>query len=401
MTDQVEDGPADAEVAETVAAWEAFCDRMKDLGRTLVGEGFPDEQLAQLEGIRHLSRMVTLGLNLFVEHDDPEFPRFLRHNDDITQWGGNNPDNTYLYARIDADSDYRIYGNASGISGFIVSVRDGFMHQGAEGVIDLSSEAIETDAEGNFELIISAREHSGNWLRMLPNATQVGIRAYLDDWDRQEPPAFHIVKIGNEGLAPRRLEPATLATGLDDAAAWVESNLVYWNEWLLQRLPFLPVNAISPPMQVAGGSNEVITYAGGRLDLGPEDVLVLTIEPLRARYVGLVYYTQAWFETGDLANRQTSVNHNQLHADSDGRIRVVVSPTDPGHVNWLDTEGRSDGLLVMRTLDVQTQPEVAAELLTRATLKGSLPEDTRWLTESERRAQVSARREHIESRFHR
>lgn len=399
MTDHLEDPPGGS--ADVVAAWEAFCDRMKTLGRTIVGEGFPTDELDRLEGVRHLSRMVTLGLNLFVEHDDPEFPKFLRHNDDITQWGGNNPDNTYLYARIDADSDYRIYGNARGISGFIVSVRDGFMHQGDEGVVDLSSESIRTDAQGDFELIVSAKERPGNWLRMLPNATQIGIRAYLDDWKRQSPPVFHIVKVGNEGLAPERLRSETLSQGFSDAAAWVESNLVYWNDWIRQRLPFLPVNAISPPMKVAGGSNEVITYAGGRLALESDDALVLTVEPLRADYIGLVYYTQTWFETGDLANRQTSLNQNQLHVDSDGRIRIVICRTDPGHVNWLDTEDRSGGLLVMRTLNGQTQPEVAAELLPKSTLRDACPSDSRWLTEAERREQVLARREHIESRFHR
>jgi hypothetical protein len=33
---------------------------------------------------------------------------------------------------------------------------------------------------------------------------------------------------------------------------------------LKQRMPFLPLNGISPPIEVPGGSNEVITYAGGR-----------------------------------------------------------------------------------------------------------------------------------------
>lgn len=387
--------------ADAIAAWATFCDRMKELGRTIVGDGFPEDELDRVEGLRHLSRMVTLGLNLFVEYDDPEFPRFLRHNDDVTQWGGNNPDNTYLYARIDPESTYRIYGNANGTSGFIVSVRDGFMHQGREEVIDLSSEDIATDDQGSFELIISADERPGNWLRMLPNATQVGVRLYFDDWDDQTPPVFHIVKVGNEGLSPGRLRPEALSKGLGDAAAWVEDNLVYWNGWLRQRLPFLPVNAISPPMKVAGGSNEVITYAGGRLDLGPDDALVLTIEPLEADYVGLVYYTQTWFETGDLANRPTSLNQNQLHVEMDGRIRVVVCRTDPGHINWLDTEDRPTGLLVMRTLNGKTLPSVSAEVHARATLRTELPDDTRWLSDDERRRQVMRRREHIESRFHR
>ncbi|MGB5810639.1 MAG: hypothetical protein WBG86_08925 [Polyangiales bacterium] len=398
MSDQGGDSPADG--SEVAAHWGTFCDRMKTLGERILGDGFPEDPQGQTEGIRHLTRMVTLGLNLFVECDDPEFPRFLRHNDDITQWGGNNPDNTYLYARVDAGSEYKIYGNARGTLGFIVSVRDGFMHQGDEAVVDLSSDEIEVDADGAFELTLSAEERPGNWLRMLQNATQVGIRVYFDDWERPSSPVFHIVKVGNEGRSPPLLGAEQLSRTLDDAARWVEDNLVYWNEWLKQRLPFLPVNAISPPMQVAGGSNEVITYAGGRLDLGANDALVLTIEPLQADYVGLVYYTQSWFETGDLANRTTSLNRNQLHVDDDDRIRIVVCRTDPGHVNWLDTEDRPTGLLVMRTLNGDTAPTVTADVMPKSKLRTFVPASTPWLSEDERRAQIMARREHIARRFH-
>ncbi|MEM7433743.1 MAG: DUF1214 domain-containing protein [Myxococcota bacterium] len=396
------DDDCDDKGAVTLATeWAAFCERMKALGQRMMSEDFPQDPEDQAEGIRHLSRMVTLGLNLFVEYDDPEFPRFLRHNDDISQWGGNNPDNTYLYARIDARSTYRLYGNASTTSGFIISLRDGFMHEGDEGVADLSSDDITTDADGNFEVILSAEEHPNNWMPMLPNATQVGIRTYFDDWATQTPPVFHIVKVGHEGRSPARLDAGTLARSFDRAAQWIESNLVYWNDWLKLRLPFLPVNAISPPMKVAGGSNEVITYAGGRLELEQNDALVLTVEPIRADYIGLVYYTQAWFETGDLANRTTSLNQGQLHIDGDGRIRIVVSPTDPRHTNWLDTEGRGHGLLVMRTLNGDALPTVSAACFKHSELRTALPADTVWISPAARRDQVIRRREHIESRFHR
>ena len=395
------DDAGDHDVPELADRWGVFCDRMKALGHRIMEDDFPEGAGDQAEGIRHLGRMVTLGLNLFLEYDDPEFPRFLRHNDDITQWGGNNPDNTYLYARIDADSAYRIYGNAKTTSGFIISIRDGFMHQGDEGVVDLSSDDIETDEAGNFELVLGGDKRPGNWLPMLPNADQVGVRAYFDDWANQTPPVFHIVKLGNEGRSPEPLQPGTVAAGLDAAGEWVESNLVYWNEWLKQRMPFLPVNAISPPMKVAGGSNEVITYAGGKLDLDAGSALVLTVEPLRADYVGLVYYTDSWFETGDLANRQTSLNHNQLVTDSDDRIRIVVCRTDPGHSNWLDTEGRGTGLLVMRTIRGDSLPTVSADVMPLNELRTTLPENTKWVSPEERRQQIVSRREHIESRFHR
>ncbi len=166
-------------------------------------------------------------------------------------------------------------------------------------------------------------------------------------------------------------------------------------------MPFLPLNGISPPIEVPGDSNEVITYAGGRFSLEQGEALVLTLEPLRAEYVGFVHYSEGWFETGDLANRTTSLNHNQLRPDGDGRTRVVVCATDPGTPNWLDTDGHESGLLTMRTLNAETAPTVSGELVRVDQLREVLPADTHWYAAEERREQIRKRREHIEIRFHR
>ncbi len=381
--------------------WAAFCDRMKALGEKIARDDFPQSPRARAEGVRHLARMVSLGLTLHLEYDDPAFPRFLRHNDDVSQWGGNNPDNTYLFARIDAESSYRICGNTSNTAGFIVSVRDGFMHHGREAVNDLASAAMDIAADGSFEMIVSPDKHEGNWLQTIPGATQLGVRIYFDDWERQTLPTLYIERLGSEGQEPPPLTSGRVAAGLDAAGDWIETCVVYWNDFLRQRMPFLPLNQLSPPMQVPGGSNEVITYAGGRLDLDAGQALVLTIEPLRADYLGLVYYSEGWFETGDLANRLTSLNHKQLHADRDGRTRVVICASDPGTPNWIDTEDRRNALLTMRTLNAAVPPEVTGVVVSIDSLSEALPTDTKWMSASARRAQIAARRQHLAMRFHR
>jgi hypothetical protein len=37
---------------------------------------------------------------------------------------------------------------------------------------------------------------------------------------------------------------------------------------------------------------------------------------------------------------------------SDGSVEFVVSHSDPGHPNWLDTSGQAFGFLTLRWLDV-------------------------------------------------
>ena len=46
--------------------------------------------------------------------------------------------------------------------------------------------------------------------------------------------------------------------------------------------------------------------------------------------------------------RQTSLNHKQTRVGPDDVATVVVSAADPGVANWLDTEGRPEGLLTLR-----------------------------------------------------
>ncbi|MEM9729627.1 MAG: hypothetical protein AAF997_13640, partial [Myxococcota bacterium] len=193
----------DGEAREKLrATWAAFCDRMKALGDRILEDDFPQGDLAAAEGFRHLARMTNLGLTLAYEYDDPDFPLFLRNNDDVTQWGGPNADNTYLYARVDPSSVYRVYGNAKSTSGFIVTVRDGFMHTGHEKAEDLSSTEMHIEDDGSFELTIGGQERDGNWMPMMPDAQQIGVRIYFDDWEHQSPPEFHIVRVGSETEAP-------------------------------------------------------------------------------------------------------------------------------------------------------------------------------------------------------
>ena len=43
-----------------------------------------------------------------------------------------------------------------------------------------------------------------------------------------------------------------------------------------------------------------------------------------------------------------SLNRFQTKLDADGRFRIVIAHRDPGEENWLDTEGRSFGMVFWR-----------------------------------------------------
>ena len=80
---------------------------------------------------------------------------------------GENPDNHYLGASLDGKYDYRIWGTrgeAKWIS-FNLFSGAGFGGGGPGTGATLHEEQMHIEPDGTFELIISQREHPGNWLR--------------------------------------------------------------------------------------------------------------------------------------------------------------------------------------------------------------------------------------------
>lgn len=382
-------------------AWAEFCDRMKALGTEISSEKYPADPLGRAEGFRHLARMMILGLEWRLEDANPDFPIFLRHDDDVTEWGGPNVDNTYLRAPIDGVSTYRVDGNVTGLHNLIVSTGDGDMHEGKYGVAgDLDLGKLKVDKDGHFELFLSPTNHEGNWLQTKPGVVFVNIRTYYYDWAKDHPGEFHIIKVGNEGKAPARITLEQVNAGLKNAAEWVESGMRYWNDYLLKAHDKSgPDNQMSPPGSVAGGSAN-IAYGHGFFNLAEDEALIVETQVPNAPYWDLQYYTLGWFEAPDYTNRVTSLNGAQTHVDRDGKVRWVVAHRDPGVQNWIDTEGRQRGMLTYRWIWTKDQPQPQAKLVKFAELKKYLPADTPAFSPAQRQEQIMTRRRHVERRFH-
>lgn len=384
------------------AAWTAFTDQLEVAGRRILEDDFPGSPQERAEGYRHLARMTALVLQWDLDFDDPEFPRFFRHDDDVTQWGGPNVDNTYLRARIDGSSTYRLWGNISSVREVIVSTAEGDMHEGKFAVGgDLMSDQLEVDEDGNFELILSPDPHPAPWLQIAPGVDFVNIRTYYSDWRSDSPAEFHIRKLGNERAAPARLDPDRVAAGLDRTARWIISSLEYWKEYMARGRASLPPNSVTPPRSVKGGSAS-ITYGSGRFDLEPGQALLIETDvPSQAVYWSWQWYVAPWFEAPDYVNRQTHLTGDMMHVSRDGKVRIVFADRDPGIPNWIDTEGRESGSIAYRYVGASDAPAPGARLIAFDEIAEALPSDTPRVTPAERAQQIEVRRSHIERRFRR
>ena len=67
---------------------------------------------------------------------------------------------------------------------------------------------------------------------------------------------------------------------------------------------------------------------------------------------GAEYFTvplsNIWGTTLDLVDRTGSLNKAQSAANEDGSYTYVISPTDPGVANWIDSDGLCEGILTLR-----------------------------------------------------
>jgi hypothetical protein len=120
-----------------------------------------------------------------------------------------------------------------------------------------------------------------------------------------------------------------------------------------------------------------------------------------APYWGIQLYRLGTFELVDPWLHVSSRNHNQTRISADGSIRWVLSPSDPGVANWLDTAGRPEGLCTLRwfwpTGDAVAAP--TTRVVAVDDLVERLPADTPRIGSAERAAELASRQDHLRWRF--
>ena len=191
-----------------------------------------------------------------------------------------------------------------------------------------------------------------------------------------------------------------MAAALDEAANWVELSLPFWLRLMKKARQRSPGNTLAAPRAARGGAED-IAYGGGFWRLGEGDAWLIEFKPPETFAWSIQAHTWPWFESGDSAHSQTSVNHVQAHVDTDGRVRAVVSHKDPGVPNWIDTEGRTEGLCIHRWVRATTMPVARSFPVPLDELREHLPEDHPVVTPEQRREHLAARRRGVHRRFRR
>ena len=301
-----------------------------------------------------------------------------------------NPDDTYVRTPIDGNGIYRISGERGSCRLFTISLGENVIGTtekpgGLTAEYDLD-EAITFNGDGTFDAILSSERvagHTGNWLHLPTNTDLMIVRRRSYDWLNERDPRIAIERLDVSPLRPRP-SAQDIEKRLMALAEYAERHSRQWLGYQNQMRDNGLINRFAHHGFSAIGGIRVQQYWWGMFDLAADEALILETDvPREARYWNVQLNDQIW-NTLEFVWRQSSLNGHQARIDSDGKFRAVISVTDPGVPNWLDTVERLQGSVVGRWYQCSTHPVPELKRVKLAVVREHLPPDTPIVATEER-----------------
>ena len=337
------------------AAWAEFCDTLKRAGEQVLRPEMPETALDRAEGYRYLSRLLRIGLEMHLEFADPDFPGFFLPSHETGKIGADNPDNHYLFARINGANDYVIRGER-GSSHYLSfgTQRGGYETDGRmeqTGFIDGSQ--LQLAQDGRFEIVLSQKPQAGNWLRLEAGSNAVIVRQTFLDRHNEKPAQMRIERRGVTG-GPAPLSSERLLQGLRKSALFVEGTARVFADWaqgFQQHGNALPP-ADQAMCQRAGGDPNIFYYHS-YWHLGEDEALQIQLPRIPVCRYWNLQINNYWMESLDYRYQRIHLNAHTAHVNADGSVNIVLAHRDPGHANWLETTGHREGTFCLRWVGCQ------------------------------------------------
>ena len=163
----------------------------------------------------------------------------------------------------------------------------------------------------------------------------------------------------------------------------------------------LPVNVLTPPVETKNGlpgqRSSLLLF-----ELGDGEAMIVTVAASRFPYQGF-QVGNLFFESFDYTRFQTSLTTAQARRDGDGLYRFVLSPSDPGVPNWIDTRGELRGFAFMRWQgldeDLSNDEFPTLKIVPLNQVRSALPADTPHVSPADRRRALGHRTALLARRF--
>jgi hypothetical protein len=270
-------------------------------------------------------------------------------------------------------------------------------------------------ADGTFSLTLGP-VGSGADVVIPAGTKQLFIRDTLVDWNTQLPPEYNIKRFDGPAAPPAQTFDQQVALAAHLVLGQIQDSIVQtyvplqFGSCPSTLQPFFCTNnppqvKVNTPGMIFPGAAVSRNYM--HYVIGDNQALVVTTTAGTASDTSVTLQDIATV-SADYLHHQSSLNTATAVANPDGSYTWVISGTDPGVQNWVDTTGIDDGTLYLRWLGYAnpmdpftTQPPtITAQVVNLDDLNSVLPARTATVTKKQRQQDLAERAAGYANRFH-
>ncbi|MCK0176790.1 hypothetical protein [Mycolicibacterium sp. F2034L] len=368
-----------------------FVEAVAEAEQLVTAAPFIETEADLLEGLQYLAGCIAACTHVAFDYDR-DHPFLHSGTGPFTKMGLDNPDTMYFGTRVLPGHEYVVTGTRGTTTDVSFQLIGG---EYTDEVVPDSETAfddrkLEIAADGTFE-----------WRFTPDTPAQLVIREVYNDWSAQRG-SFAIARTDTAGTAPPPLSKELIEKRYAVAGKQLVQRVKTWLQFPKWFYDTLPVNTLTAPRLTPGGLATQYSSVG-HYDLHPDQAIVITLPVSDAPYLGF-QLGSLWYISLDYINHQTSLNGTQAQADPDGKIRIVVSDTNPGVTNWCETLGHTRGYLQFRWQRVSRELTEAdgptMEIVDVDRVAAALPyHDANKISAEDWRARIALRQKQIGERM--
>ncbi len=273
---------------------------------------------------------------------------------------------------------------------------------GQETLGSLTQDNVVVNADGTYTVYISPTKPDGalNWLDSTGSNT-LAIKSVMADF-AAGPSTAHLDCIADcpaeiPGLTSTGASPSAIQTVLHGMLQTTQLNNFGMTHLAIDGGVMEPDNTMAElqPSNILGASGDADTQStvtsSGNWDLQPDQAMIVKLPTADSMTNSMVLYN-SWGQSLPSPFTQMSLNGAQSFHSSDGFTYYVVSGTNPGVANWLDTGGLAQGSIVSFVTGGSHDGEsVTTEVVPLSDVHEYLPADFPTVSPAEYAADMTAR----------
>jgi hypothetical protein len=321
------------------------------------------------------------------------------------RYAGDTPDRLYRFVDLDPTKSYRLSVRPDSHEplDFSIEALAGPAVWGLPPLNVIRKADIEKEDDGSFVITMDSSPSEGrpNHLQLPEKSISLLIRDTLSDWQIHRP--YHL---SIKGLSPEAgtisSREQMIAFSVDQIIQSAETSVKFYADiWSREVNRFDAFVRWSGDIAPSWG-----IVAINRFDLADDEAIVVTVDTIGANYFG-IQVDDLWLRSVEHVRRTSTLNDQQAIANPDGTFTFVISKTDPGYINWVDTGGMNQGYLIGRwdainteNLSRNTNAVTFVQKTPLSKLGSLLPNDFQKITPAQRRQQIDLREADFYRRYH-